>query len=49
MQNHVLKKINVLCCILQARAQTHRKNYRVCHGFRLTKLDDNFQVNFDQF
>ena len=23
--------------------------YRVCHGFRLTKRDDYFQVNFDHF
>ena len=23
--------------------------YRVCHGFRLTKLDDYFQVSFDHF
>jgi len=23
--------------------------YGVCHGFRLTKLDDNFRVNFNPF
>jgi len=24
-------------------------SYRVCHGFRLTKQDYYFQVNFDRF
>jgi len=24
-------------------------SYKVCHGFRFTKRDDYFQVNFDHF
>ena len=32
------------------RHPTHLKYlYRVCHGFRLTKQEDYFRVNFDHF
>jgi len=27
----------------------HSLTHRVCHGFRLTKQDDYFWVNFDHF
>ena len=35
--------------LLNEQKKCIKQYYRVCHGFRLTKQDDYFHVNFDHF
>ena len=35
--------------ITDSQGKQKKFNYRVCHGFRFTTRDDNFQVDFDHF
>ncbi len=44
----ITKPLGRICLFLCVRERDRDRN-RVCHGFKLKKQDDYFQVNFDHF